>query len=207
MARSARSAGYIRVDPRDARIKVTCESGRSSKCRGQYMASSRAEQKNRAANSGRFVCLPCSRFEKNSGRSNPNAKYLALDDRFFERIDSEGKAYLLGWIASDGSITAGSISIYVHEKDAPIVDVWNSILGAKLPVRRLRKLVGITINSQLIVRDVCRWLDVMPGKKSRTVGFPELPTDDLRWAFLRGFFDGDGSVSTPVQTRGPRCNI
>ena len=128
-------------------------------------------------------------------------------DTFFVDVDTEAKAYLLGWIASDGAITAGTIAIFVHEKDASIVTTWNEILGARLPVRRLRNLIGISINSQQIVRDVCRWLDIAPGKKSATVGFPRLETDALQWAFVRGFFDGDGSVSTPAQTRGPRCNI
>jgi deoxyuridine 5'-triphosphate nucleotidohydrolase len=130
-----------------------------------------------------------------------------LDDAFFSSVDSEAKAYLLGWIASDGSITNGTITIYVHPKDVSIVSTWRAILGGAIPEKRLRNLVGITLNSQQMVRDVCRWLDIKPGKKSRSVGFPELASDELRWAFLRGFFDGDGSVTTPVQTRGPRCNI
>lgn len=150
--------------------------------------------------------MPCSRFEKNSGRKNPNARY-ALDDRFFESIDSEGKAYLLGWIASDGSITPGTIAIFIHRKDAPIVRAWKEILGVELPTRKLRDLVGISISSKQMVTDVCRWLQIVPGKKSFTVGFPELGDEKLTWAFLRGFFDGDGCVVAPNQERGPRANI
>lgn len=154
-----------------------------------------------------MLCLPCSRLEKFSGRANPNVRYPRLDDEFFHRIDSEGKAYLLGWIASDGSVTKGTISLYVHPKDAAVVDVWGGILDAALPRRSLRNLVGLTISSQRVVRDVCRLLDIVPGRKSKIVAFPEMETDELRWAFVRGFFDGDGSINRPTQSRGPRCNI
>lgn len=207
IARPRPAAAYVRRDPRDERKSVTCESARSSGCKRTYQVSIRAEAKNRSRNTGRFICLPCSRFEKNSRRRNPNARHLALDDDFFASVDSEGKAYLLGWIASDGTITRGSVSIFVHRKDAAIVEIWKAILGADTGTRKLRNLVGISINSQKIVSDVCRWLRISPGRKSRVVGFPTLANEDLTWAFVRGFFDGDGSVCRPTVERAPRCNI
>jgi hypothetical protein len=182
IARPRPAAAYVRRDPRDERKSVTCESARSSGCKTTYQVSIRAEEKNRSRNAGRFVCLPCSRFEKNSGRRNPNARHFSLDDGFFESVDTEGKAYLLGWIASDGSITRGTVSIFVHRKDAGIVDVWKRILGADIGTRKLRELVGITINSRRVVSDVCRWLGISPRKKSGAVQFPSLANDELTWA-------------------------
>lgn len=196
-----------RGDPRDALTSVTCDSRSSPKCRGTYRVSLRAEAKNRARNDGTFLCLQCSRRLKFSGRSNPNARHLSLDDALFERIDSEGKAYLLGWIASDGSISRGTIQLYIHPKDTEVVYQWLRILGTSLPIVRRPRLVGIQICSRRIVDDVCRWLDIQSGKKSATVGFPQLHDDQLKWAFLRGYFDGDGSVVAPTQARGPRCKI
>jgi deoxyuridine 5'-triphosphate nucleotidohydrolase len=204
---TAPAAAYLRRDPRDERIPISCEAGTSEGCKRSYQVSIRAEAKNRGHNGGRFICLPCSRYEKNSGRQNPNARHLSLDDGCFSKVDTEGKAYLLGWIASDGSITRGTIALFVHRKDSAILRQWNQIIGAELPTRSLRNLVGISINSQQIVSDVCRWLGARPGKKSAAVGFPALASDELTWAFLRGFFDGVGSVFAPTQERGPRCNL
>jgi deoxyuridine 5'-triphosphate nucleotidohydrolase len=194
-------------DPRDARTLVECEVREAARCRGRYEVSLRAEEKNRRRNGGRFICLPCSRRVKFSGRRNPNARHTALRDDFFSIVDSEGAAYLLGWIASDGAIRKGSIALFIHRKDEAIVAQWLRILGCKLPLARKKDLVGITLNSTEMVDDVCRWLDIAPGKKSHSVGFPNLPSDELKWAFLRGFFDGDGSVTRPTQARGPRCSI
>jgi deoxyuridine 5'-triphosphate nucleotidohydrolase len=200
-------AAYLRRDARDARKLVTCESQASDGCRKTYQVSLRAEAKNRKHNSDAFICLPCSQVVNNSARRNPNARNRALDDDFFREIDSEAKAYLLGWVASDGSITRGTIAIHIHRKDAAVVEVWKQILGGALQTTRLRDLVGLVLSSQQMVRDVCRWLDIAPGKKSSVVAFPQLANDDLTWAFVRGFFDGDGCVVAPTQSYGPRCNI
>jgi deoxyuridine 5'-triphosphate nucleotidohydrolase len=56
-------------------------------------------------------------------------------------------------------------------------------------------------------------LDVSPGKKSDRIGFPRIDEERLAWAFLRGLFDGDGSITSidaalkrsewPI----PRCSL
>ena len=156
----------------------------------------------------------CSRATKSAGRNNPNTRYNSLDDAFFENIDSEAKAYVLGWIASDGSVTPNSISIYVHQKDRQGLTSIRDLVEPKLPIKTKKpRLSGFTINSKQIVGDVCRWLQIEPGKKSSTVGFPVLAAPQLTWAFIRGLFDGDGSISSidAAANRNrwpaPRCNL
>ena len=195
------------ADPRDERVPVACEARASEKCRGTQAISRRAQQKTRARNGGRYLCMPCSRRLKHSGRSNPNARHMDLDDAFLDTIATEGQAYLLGWIASDGSVTAGTVTLQIHPKDATVLAPLLRIVGAALPVFERGGLVGFSINSQQVVRAVCRHLGIEPGKKSHTVGFPELESDALRWAFVRGFFDGDGHVVRPGTRTAPRCGI
>jgi deoxyuridine 5'-triphosphate nucleotidohydrolase len=154
---------------------------------------------------------------KRTGRTNPNARYTALRDDFFEHVTTEAHAYLLGWIASDGSIKKGAIAIYVHNKDGRTLANVRDLICPDLPIKKKQNLVGFTINSQRIVADVCRHLQIAPGKKSNVVSFPALHSEALGWAFLRGLFDGDGSVSSIAASerraangRGwpaPRCNI
>ena len=192
---------------RDERIEVTCEAKVSETCRGTHRISRRAEQKNRARNEGRYLCLPCSRRLKFSGRDNPNARHMTLDDGFLDTIDTEGKAYVLGWIASDGSVREGTITLQIHKKDRPVLETLLHILGADLPIFERRDQAGFSVNSQRAVRAVCKHLGITPGKKSRTAQFPNLPSDALRWAFVRGFFDGDGHVAKPGTRSSPRCGI
>lgn len=199
------------------RVVVRCELQSSPRCRGEWSIEERLANETRANNEGRIICLFCSRSTKGLGRGNANARYLDLADTQFERIHTEAQAYLLGWIASDGAIRAGSIQIYIHESDAPTLRALRDIACPSLPIKAKRgsRLVGFTINSKRIVDDVCRWLDIHPGKKAAVVGFPALEDDALTWAFIRGYFDGDGSLtSVDAALRravagwpSPRCSI
>lgn len=194
---------------RNEKVRVECDFGASEHCRGTYRITRRAQRKNRRRNDGQLICLYCSRKLKFSGRDNPNAKYMSLDDSFFKNVQTEGKAYLLGWIASDGSIREGSIQIALHPRDEVVLETLRRILGAELPIRPMRggELRVLTINSKEIASDVCRRLRIEPGKKSHTLAFPDLASDALQWAFLRGFFDGDGGIRSPDVERSPSCSL
>jgi len=143
-----------------------------------------------------------------------------LDDTLFEHVETEAKAYLLGWIASDGAITKNSLNIYVHRKDAGTLERLRDAFCSSLPIKSKKGtlLVGFAVNAQRVVDDVCRWLQIAPGRKSGKVGFPTLADSALTWAFVRGVFDGDGSISSldaayqRTKTKGgswpsPRCEI
>jgi deoxyuridine 5'-triphosphate nucleotidohydrolase len=196
---------------------VKCEFLASPKCRVEWITEERLVNETRANNAGRIICMFCSRQLKSTGRNNPNCIYRDVDDYFFERLDTEAKAYLLGWIASDGAIQNSQISIYVHRKDTHTLARLRDIVSPSLPLKHKKKdLVGFTLNSTRIVEDVCRWLEIAPGKKDSAVGFPELGDERLRWAFVRGLFDGDGSISSvdaamKRKPKGgwpsPRCTI
>lgn len=137
-----------------------------------------------------------------------------VDDGYFRTIDSDTKAYILGWIASDGSIQRGAVTLCIHRKDGETLAALRDAVCPELPIRPRegRELITFTLSSTQIVADVCRWLDIAPGKKDAVVRFPELGSDSLKWAFVRGYFDGGGSVDTPrVRASGvmpyPRCKI
>lgn len=199
------------TDPRDVRVKVTCELQVAESCSKTYTISMRAEAKNRARNKGTYMCLVCSRRSKFSGRSNPNTKHHGLDDHFLSDINTEGKAYLLGWLASDGHVSqfVTSTVLRIHSKDRGVLDQLIEIVGCPLPIfERSHKQVGFSVNSRQVQQDVCRHLKISKGKKAFTVGFPDLPTDELRLSFIRGFFDGDGTIRKPSATRQtPECAI
>lgn len=143
------------------------------------------------------------------GRRNPNTKYENLDDNYFKDIKSEDKAYLLGWIASDGSIKKSGINITINKKDIKCLETLRDIICKELPIRPKEiNMKSLSISSKTISNDVCILLNILPGEKSHTVCFPSLDTDELKWAFLRGLFDGDGSITSISEThRSPSCKI
>ena len=131
-----------------------------------------------------------------------------LDDGLLQTIDTEGRAYLLGWIAGTGVVQPGTIAIDVHARDRGVLDQLRRILGAELPIRRTNEArVGLVIDSRAIVQDACRHLRIQPGSGSREVDFPELGSEELRWAFLRGVFDAGGSICPSGRDDAPRASL
>jgi deoxyuridine 5'-triphosphate nucleotidohydrolase len=193
---------------RDDRVQVQCDFGASPKCRQQWEVSRRAEDKNRHRNGGRLICLPCSRLIKYAGRSNPNCRYPSLRDDYFQNIDIEEKAYLLGWVASDGSIRAdGSITLEIHRNDRHQLERLRDLLSKELPIYQKKNLVGLRFCSKQMAQDLCHWLRIIPGRKSSKVCLPDLAEATLAWAFIRGFFDGDGAIISAASSRPPCCSI
>lgn len=184
------------------KVNIECEFKINENCKILYTREYRDILKNKKRNEGKYICFNCSRTLKYSGRLNPNCKYY-FDDNMMNIIDTEGKAYLLGWIASDGSVKKGEIVISVHEKDLNILLNLRDIICSKLPITHMESIcmVKLSICSTQISTDVCSHLNIFPGKKDSKVEFPTLTDIDLKWAFTRGFFDGDGSIRKMTETR------
>jgi dUTP pyrophosphatase len=167
----------------------------------------RVGDRTRKLNEGKIICLFCSRTLKFSGRANPNCQYKNLNDNFFEVVDSSDKAYILGWIASDGHLDTGSISIFIQQEDIECIEHIRDMICPEIPISYRREdnhtlMVGLTLSSQKMVKDVCGWLRILPGEKASTVDFPDLASNEFKWSFLRGLFDGDGSLNTTQPKNG-----
>ena len=145
------------------------------------------------------------------GRNNPNTKYHMIDDKMFKTVDTEEKAYALGWIASDGTLNKnGCITIQIHEKDEECLIKLSKIFSDDVDIKNdFGKLqVILRICSIEMLNDICNLLNIEPGKKSDNVDFPKLNSDELGWAFIRGYFDGDGNIHKITDTHSsPSCNI
>ena len=121
-----------------------------------------------------------------------SCKY-SLDEKFFDKW-SGAMAYVLGFWFADGYMR--------HEKSYRIVFISNDrnilrqirrVLGASHPItdrKTDRSLVLSVFSKRLYQR-----LAILGGlrRKSRTVRFPRIPDKYLK-DFIRGYFDGDGSV-------------
>lgn len=126
-------------------------------------------------------------------KSHPNAYFL-------KNLDTEAKAYLLGWIASDGNIKPAGINISVQERDGDVLRTLSKILP-KASITRVNQkgknpaiMIKLLAGSTFLARDVSRYLSVQPGKKSHIVRMPTFDDEKLGWAFLRGYFEGDGTI-------------
>jgi deoxyuridine 5'-triphosphate nucleotidohydrolase len=142
------------------------------------------------------------------GINNPNCKYKTLNRSVFKNINNEFVAYLLGWISSDGSIYKNTITVCIDKKDKSILQIIKNNLCNELLIKNKKNtnLCYIAINSKEMAQDVRSLLKIGNNKKYDSLRFPKLANDKLSWAFLRGVFDGDGSIRN-LDRPSPECSI
>lgn len=133
-----------------------------------------------------------------SDYTNPN---LAHD--YFEEIDTEKKAYLLGFLIADGNIYRRKNGNYVvrldiHEKDKIILDSFKKeICSNNKLVPDNRGCLCLNINSNKMASDLIKH-GVIINKTFRT-SLPKLEKDLMKH-LIRGIFDGDGWASKFIRS-------
>jgi len=131
-----------------------------------------------------------------------NANYN-IDENFFNEIDTEEKAYILGWFYSDGCVQdSGKCRIQIQKDDEDILYRIKEILKydgpmydipppKKFPHRKPQTC--LCINRKVLAQDLIKW-GCLPNK-SLVLTYPTWIDPALEHHFIRGVFDGDGSVS------------
>lgn len=137
-------------------------------------------------------------------RLNPN-----LIENYFENIDSEDKAYWLGWIISDGTITYQpekskfQLELTLKEEDEHILHLLEQDLGVQNKVYTSNKIYKrFSLGSKNIIKNL---VDLgVTQNKTFTV---KVPSFDKQYnaAFLRGLFDGDGGFTVYTRATGQKC--
>lgn len=124
---------------------------------------------------------------------------------YFKNIDSEYKAYFLGLMQSDGWIfskTEGSKQIGLCIEEDYIVEKLKKELGTENKIVRRKKDKGNKTLYQLLVDSVFLYNDLARfGLKNKFTEqyMPVLP-EKLYPHYLRGLFDGDGTVHIHEKT-------
>ncbi|MHA2279384.1 MAG: LAGLIDADG family homing endonuclease [Promethearchaeota archaeon] len=129
-----------------------------------------------------------------------------VDDSFFECIDTEKKAYWLGFVAADGCVMNRPgkriLTVCLASKDRNHLEQFRRDIQCEKEVHvRKDGNVQFDVCSDKLVADLIRY-GVHP-RKSKTLKAPELREDLVRH-WIRGYFDGDGCVSIDKKgnTRG-----
>jgi hypothetical protein len=147
-------------------------------------------------------------FEQTGLRKNKAGEtysFFNYNERYFEKIDTEGKAYFLGLLATDGNInprlTAARIAL--KEEDCLILERFRNELGSNAPklqtkistIRGKKSLPqkSLVLSRVALVKDLMK-LGILPNK-SKTLEITTTLQENLVPHFLRGAWDGDGSVT------------
>ena len=151
-------------------------------------------------------------------------KKLFYDDTIFETINSEEKAYWLGFLMADGYITTternAELGIELNIKDKEHLVKFQKFLKTNAMVQERNRFFEkvannycnktlnscfIRIYNKKIVEDLMK-LGFQQNNRSKGLEFCDMPPI-LRKHFIRGFFDGDGSIYQDHKRKTLRCNI
>jgi len=133
-------------------------------------------------------------------------KKCYLNENYFENINTEDKAYHLGLFYAEGNIyhngKTGHITIGLT--DLGIMETFHKFMNTNIPLKT-RKIKGMKdfylmnfVNNKMY-NDLYN-LGVRPNKSKLEFGLPII-NKNLYRHFIRGFFDGDGSIMKSVNTK------
>ena len=139
-------------------------------------------------------------------------QHYTLDEHVFDTIDSEEKAYWLGFLMADGYNQEGkySICLRLQTEDAEILEKFKDFLKSNAPIYTFHRMTRVNklereykevrVNSVYLSRQLAK-LGCVQGK-TYTLDYPTWVPDDLMNHFIRGYFDGDGCLC--IKKRGNR---
>lgn len=145
-------------------------------------------------------------FGINIKKPHPPKIYSVKED-IFQNIDTEEKAWMLGFIYADGYIDSSKtkLKFTLAEKDKDVLEKIKSILRSNSPIKRKegRQIKGTdyfgssAVTLMISNAQICQDLEKHGAfyKKSLKLQFPLFLKDELIRHFIRGYFDGDGSIT------------
>lgn len=121
-----------------------------------------------------------------------------LNEDYFETIDTEDKAYWLGFLMADGCNSRDrAIKFSLNKMDTKSLEDFNKCLGSDAPIKEDRHdMRTLMIHSRKMLNDLIKYGFVM--NKTDKVTFPNIP-EELHRHFIRGLFDGDGCITVGVR--------
>lgn len=149
--------------------------------------------------------------------STPNYhNSLKFDDTVFDSIDTEEKAYWLGFLYADGNVssTINNVELSLSTKDIEHLEKYRKFLKNESKVKigkviccgKEFKRCRLAVTSKHFKEQLIK-VGCVPNK-SLVLEFPKniFNNDTLKYHFIRGYVDGDGSI-TFTQTGKLRLDI
>jgi hypothetical protein len=131
----------------------------------------------------------------------PNKKYT-VDETYFEDINTEEKAYWLGFLYADGWIRYRN-NIYTNIyaglmiNDIEHVKKFAKSIKSTHKITKRKNCYEISIYNKVFSTNLIN--NGCVPNKSLIIKFPEISKNFIRH-FIRGYFDGDGSITITEKT-------
>lgn len=133
--------------------------------------------------------------------SRGNKQGYPRDEFYFNKIDTPEKAYWLGFLYADGCVNSKNSEISLQLIDKEHCEKLKMALGAvnhKITTvhdkrfENAKTLYGFQIKDKQLHSDLIKW-GCVSQKTDKINKIPNIPRDFVSH-FIRGYFDGDGSL-------------
>lgn len=141
-------------------------------------------------------------MKKYSAKLSKSKKKYTLDEYVFDSINSEEKAYWLGWYMTDGynHESKNNVVIRLQEQDIEILEKLKKFLKTNAPIltfkRQInnieRSYVELNVTSSYFSKSLSKY--GITQNKCHNKSIVNLPMPLLKH-FIRGYFEGDGCFS------------
>lgn len=153
-----------------------------------------------------------SRVLKEFGVNTARKNRYTLDEHYFDNIDTEVKAYILGFIYADGYVgdeSTNNVVISVTREDRHLLHRIAAEMDFRnAPIRDAEKggsfegskpKTVLNFSSEIMTKRL-REIGLYPNKSMTISLLHDIPERLMRH-FIRGYFDGDGCIGVYKNTR------
>lgn len=142
---------------------------------------------------------------------NQFKKDFQVNERYFENIDTENKAYILGFISADGNISKGGLRVRLKGSDKDILEKIKVELESthriKKYMSKIKEKSYETCDLSIYSKKLINSLEVygVIENKYNKVFIPNIK-DELKVFWIKGYFDGNGTIDLHSK-KYPRVRI
>lgn len=119
-----------------------------------------------------------------------------IDHNFFDKINNQNSAYILGFLMADGCVSKKSceISIALHKKDVCVLKFIKKQLKSESNISIKNDVCRVSFYSR-VLSEKLKQLGCVPLKSTKLIWNDNVVPGNLIHHFIRGYFDGDGHFS------------
>ena len=138
-----------------------------------------------------------------------------INEKYFDNIDTPNKAYILGFLYADGCNSSNydkkryCITITLQESDSQILYDIKNVIGYDAPIKFREydgcKRATLDICNKHIVLKLHEY-GIIPNK-TLVLKFPQWLDENLYPHFIRGYFDGDGCITSNNRKVSPQMSV
>lgn len=139
--------------------------------------------------------------------TNEQRKRNRVQEDWFENIDTQLKAYYLGLLMSDGYVNhrelgnkSARICLKLHESDKYLVQEFVNQVQPGASLYKDKASYACQVPSNKMASDLHKH-GLVPRKTEHGECFPVHLSEEYMFHFIRGYFDGDGSISLGARNR------